>query len=265
MAVRPLQYRRAPVRLFRVARHAGEILEQLRAGVGHRARRRAAAEPRLVVRRLHRGHPADHRGVLRAAVLRAEDVVAAGLRGGEPHRVVAPGNDVRFHAEIRNEEAVDDVFRRHGQLHRTADRHVQLIELTGAVAVLQLPHPLLAHHVDLHRSLGRTGHVEEDLRAPEEHHHRDAERYERPQQLERDRAVDRLPHLVGVLAVVLEREHQDQHRNQQGEERRHGDEKEVQRVDLRRLLRRLLPERMEGSQTSSRYGSGCGPRSVARV
>ena len=106
--------------------------------------------------------------------------------------------------------------------------------------VLQLPHPLLADDVDFHRARGRTGHVEEDLRAPDEHHHRDAERDERPDSSSGIEPWMASPTSSVVLAVVLDREDDDQHRDQQGEERRHGDEKEVQRVDLRRLLGRLL-------------------------
>ena len=51
----------------------------------------------------------------------------------------------------------------------TPDRHVQLVDLALAGHVLDLPHPVLADHVDLHRVLGRHArHGEEELRAPDE-------------------------------------------------------------------------------------------------
>ena len=56
--------------------------------------------------------------------------------------------------------------------------------------------------------------------------------------------MDRLADLVVVLAVELDREHDDQERDERGEERRDRDQEEVQGIDLRCLLgRRLRKER----------------------
>ena len=71
-----------------------------------------------------------------------------------------------------------------------ADRHVQLVDLALAVEVLELPHPLLADDVDVERLVGRARHREEDARAPDEDHHRDEERDDRPGDLEHQAAVD---------------------------------------------------------------------------
>ena len=64
---------------------------------------------------------------------------------------VAAGHRVLLDAERGHVEAVDHVLGGHGQLHRAADRHVQLVDLALAVEVLHLPHPLLADDVDLQR------------------------------------------------------------------------------------------------------------------
>ncbi len=224
----------------RMAGVARELLEQLLARGDRRCGGRPAAEPRLEVGGLHRRDPADHPGVLRAAVLGAEEVVLAGLGRREPQRVVAAGNDVRLHAERGDEVAVDDVLGAHDQLHRPPDRHVQLVDLALPVHVLHLPHPLLADDVDLHRARRRTVEIEEDLRAPREHHHDDAERDERPEQLERERAVDGDADLVVVASAVLDGERDHEAGDEQREERRDGDHEEVDRVDLRRLRGRLL-------------------------
>ena len=82
-----------------------------------------------------------------------------------------------------------------------ADRDVQLVDLAHPVHVLDLPHPLLADDVDFGRADRRPGQVEEHLGAPDEHHHRDAERDDRPEQLQRQRPVDRRADLVLVLAL----------------------------------------------------------------
>ena len=77
--------------------------------------------------------------------------------------------------------------------HRRVDRHVQLVDLALPLAVLELPHPLLADGVDVERFVGHAAHEREvHARAPDEHHHREDERDARPDQLERQRPVNRL-------------------------------------------------------------------------
>jgi hypothetical protein len=43
-----------------------------------------------------------------------------------------------------------------GELYDPTGRHVELVNLTIAFRVLNLPHPLFANHVDLHSAGGRT-------------------------------------------------------------------------------------------------------------
>jgi hypothetical protein len=46
---------------------------------------------------------------------------------------------------------MNHVFRRHDQLDLAIDGHVQLVDLALPGRVLQLPHPLLADHVNFDR------------------------------------------------------------------------------------------------------------------
>ena len=96
-----------------------------------------------------------------------------GLVRLEPQLGVAPGNRVDLGAERREVQAVQHVLGADRDLDRPARRDVQLVDLALAFEVLELPHPLLADGVDVHRLVGRTAQVVEDRRAPAEHHHRD--------------------------------------------------------------------------------------------
>src|SRR5207253_2978420 len=82
--------------------------------------------------------------------------------------------------------------------------------------------------------------MEEELRAPDEHDHRDPKRDDRPEELERDRAVDGVADLIVVCAVELRREDGEKDRDERREERGDGDQEEIDGVDLRGLLGRLL-------------------------
>src|SRR3954466_8222811 len=68
-------------------------------------------QPVLVVLRLEDDHLAPHDRVPRAAVLRAEDLVAARRGRVEPDLRVPPGEHVHFDAELGDEEGVDHVAR----------------------------------------------------------------------------------------------------------------------------------------------------------
>ena len=263
LAVHAGQHRSPPLRVPHVAGMADEILKQLRARGDRRIVGPSAAQPRLEVRRLHRDDRSNHSRVFRAAVLGAEEVVLAGLCRREPHRVVAAGNDVGLHAERGDEVAVEHILGAHDQLHGAPDGHVQLVDLALPVHVLHLPHPLLADDEDLHRARGRTVEIEEHLGAPHEHHHRDAERDERPEQLQRQRSMDRDADLVVAPASILHRENDDEDGDEQREECRDGDHEEVDGIDLARLHGRLL--RKEWKVREHRLRTGLGARASRRA
>jgi len=121
---------------------------------------------------------------------RTEQVVASGRRRLEPDLHVAPGNDVGLHAKCRHEPVVDDVFRRRDQPDGAAGGNMQLVDLTLAVEMLELPHPLLPDDIDVdaRRPAGRDIAIVQ-ARAPDEDHHRDHERNHGPRELEDEVAV----------------------------------------------------------------------------
>src|SRR5215471_21503962 len=98
-------------------------------------------------------------------------MIPARLRRPEPDGGVAAGEHVALHTKRRNEKVMDDILAGHGELDVTADRHVELINLHLPFGVLELPHPLFADDVDLHRLWRRTLHGHEKARTPAEHHH----------------------------------------------------------------------------------------------
>src|SRR5579859_1500283 len=149
-----------------MARAASELLEQLLALCRHRSLSATAREPVLEIIRSHHRDPADHSRMLRAAIFRAEDVIASGLCRREPHVVVMPGHDVVLDPKCRYIEAVNDVFGSDAYSHRPAHRHMQLVDLALPFWILNLPHPLLADSVDQISVFRRRVRIVEDLRAP---------------------------------------------------------------------------------------------------
>ena len=75
---------------------------------------------------------------------------------------------------------------------RLAERHVQLVDLAPAVAVLELPHPLLGDHVDRQRVGRRRGTARRSRSAAQTKMPRKiSERRQRPGDLEARRAAAR--------------------------------------------------------------------------
>jgi hypothetical protein len=92
----------------------------------------------------------------------------------------------------------------------------------------------------IHRTDGRARQVEEHLGAPGEHHHGDAKRDDRPEQLERQRPVNRVTDLIVVPPAVLDGEEYDQRRDEHRKERGDRDHEEEDGVNLPCLGRRGL-------------------------
>ena len=86
--------------------------------------------------------------MIQTAVFGTEKVILAGLCRFEPKIRIAARDDVRLCSKGRNVEIMQHVLGRHRELYTTADRNVELIDLTLARLVLDLPHPLLADDVD---------------------------------------------------------------------------------------------------------------------
>src|SRR5260370_5036358 len=132
---------------------ADHRLEYLFALLRHAVFGTAAAQPIFIIGLGHDGYPADHTRVFRPAILGTEQMIAARLGGGEPHRVVAAGHYVMLDAKSRNEKAVDDVFRRQRYLHWPANGHVEFVNLTRSFRILNLPRPRLSNPVNATRIL----------------------------------------------------------------------------------------------------------------
>ena len=122
------------------------------------------------------------------------------------------------------------VLRGERHLDRRPYRHVQLVDLVLAVEVLELPHPPLGGGVNLERLVGRALQVEEHVCGPGEDHDRDEERNDRPGQLERNRPVNALADREWIACVVFRREEDHQDGDEHSEERRDGDDEEIQVV-----------------------------------
>ncbi len=168
--------------------------------------------------------------MLRAAVFRAEQVIPAGFGRAEPERDVAPGNDVGLDAECRDEHVVNHVLGGRNQTDVPADRNVQLVDLPLAVEMLELPHPLLADDVDVQGVVGGMGHREEHAGAPAEDDHRDEQRDHGPRDFEQQAAVNRYADGLGLAAVELDGEEDDEPRDEHREETRNAEQEEVKRV-----------------------------------
>ena len=170
--------------------------------------------------------------MLGAAVFGAKHLIRAWPCWLEPDLDEPAGNDVCLHAHRRNRKIMNDVFRRHDQLDRPTDRHVQLVDLALPGRMLHLPHPLFADDVNVQRLLGRAGHHEVHLRAPEKNDQRDEERHERPRRLQHESAVHLRAHIICMPAVKLHGEADDERGDLNGHDERQTDKEEVESIDL---------------------------------
>ena len=79
--------------------------------------------------------------------------------------------------------------------------------------MLELPHPLFADAVNIHRRLGRMHLLKEEHGSPGKDHHGDAQGHQSPEDFQGNRAVDLHRHGMFFFAV-LDGEDQDQQRHQ---------------------------------------------------
>src|SRR6266849_767713 len=124
-----------------------------------------------------------------AAIFGAEDVEAAGLCRLEPQSAIAIRQHVGLGAEVREKEAVNDVFRGHRDADGTANRHMQRVDLALSARMLKLPHPLLAGGIDVEGVVGNARELEVEPRSPNEGGHEKNERDDDPGQLQTFRGL----------------------------------------------------------------------------
>src|SRR4029077_18732947 len=115
-----------------------------------------AGKPGGVIHRLHDGDPSAHDCVICTAILLAEEVVAPGLGGTEPHGVVVARDNVHLDAKGGHGEIVNDILAGEDYLDVAADGNVQLVVFAKAGGLLDLPHPLLSYDVDIEGVHGHT-------------------------------------------------------------------------------------------------------------
>ncbi len=158
-------------------------------------------------------------------------MIAAGLVGGEPHGVVMARHHIVLDAQRGDEEAVDHVFGRQRDLHWPAYGNVQFVDLALAARILELPHPLLAHHVNIHRVGRGNGVQKEDLGAPPEEgeHHQEGD--DGPGDFQPQRAVDGLRNFIAA-APVLDRKDEDHAEDEHRHHHAHQRQVDIQVIDV---------------------------------
>src|SRR5437660_751440 len=144
------------------------------------------------------------------AILSAEEVIGAGLCRFEPLTRVSTGHDVCLDAKGGHKKVVDCIFRGHNELDLASDGNVKFVNLTLPCGVLNLPHPLLTHHINLIRVPGRSRLFEIELSTPGKHAHGNDKGNHRPEYLQCVGAGDRPRNFVWRAAAVLnDKEDQD--------------------------------------------------------
>src|SRR3954469_22035258 len=97
-----------------------------------------ARQPSFVVGRLKHHDAPGHARMIGAAILCAEKMEGARLSRLECHVLEAARPDIALDAKRRQEEAVNDILRRHDQPDRAAQRSVQLVDLALTAGMLHL-------------------------------------------------------------------------------------------------------------------------------
>ena len=174
-------------------------------------------------------------------------MIGSGHGGFKPDGCIAAGNRLALHAEGGNGKTVKYILRDQRQLHRAARGHVQRVDLVLPARMLGLPHPLLAHHVDVHGVGRRREDAKINQRAPNEHHQKQPQWNDRPCGFQQRRAFDLHGNRMALLVVENREAHDQQNHNRQSDQT-HQHHEEKQRVHLRRNLRRLRRKEREVRQ-----------------
>src|SRR5258708_22217344 len=140
--------------------------------------------------------------MIHAAVFGAEEVITSGLGRFEPFSRVPPGHDVGLDPKSGYEHVVNHILCGHDQFDLASDRHVQLVDLALAGAVLKLPHPLFSDHINFECVCRWAILPIEKAGAPKEEAHRNQQRNYRPECFQPVRAFDRPRNLEGVAPAI---------------------------------------------------------------
>src|SRR5437588_6265659 len=99
--------------------------------------------------------------------------------------------------------------------------------------MLNLPHPLLSHGIDIHCLLGNSRVCNVETRPPREHHQRDQKRYDGPRDLKTYSFVDLFCN-PSFLTSILDGEKKNESKDQDGKEGRDSEQKEIKKVHASR-------------------------------
>ena len=183
-----------------------------------------------------------------AAVLGAEDLVPPGRGGIEPGLRVPARQDVLLDAEFRHVERMDDVAGSHQQADVASRRDPQDVDRVGAVRIGELPHPLLAHHVDVHRVGGWRLLAHELAVSEEEPEGEEAERNADEERLHPHRRLDVRGGLRLGAAAVADEEEDGGEAHRCGHHEGGEDDEVVQPVDVAGERRRLIGQEEQLAQ-----------------
>ena len=109
---------------------------------------------------------------------------------------------------------------------------MKLVDLTLAVGVLKLPHPLAADDEYFQRIIGRARHRKVNFRAPDKHDHGQGERDHRPGDFQRKIVVDQAGGMFFAGPVmILNGKVNDRAENEQRKKSADHYEKKINRID----------------------------------
>ena len=117
---------------------------------------------------------------------------------------------------------------------------MQLIDFAPSFGMLDFPHPLLAHDVNVQSIWRRLMVAHEQTGTPREHHYRQAERYDSPEQLQAEVALDRDGYGSLGEAAVSDCEIENEHENNCRKEAADGNQEDEKRVDASCYSRGLI-------------------------
>src|SRR5437899_2745371 len=117
---------------------------------------------------------------------------------------------------------------------------MQFIDFAPSFGMLDFPHPLLPHDVNVQSIWRRLMVAHEQTCAPCEHQHGQAERYDSPQQFQAEVALDRDGYGSLGEAAVSDCEIENEDENNCRKEAADGNQEDEKRVDACRYRRGLI-------------------------
>ena len=233
-----------------MASRAAEAREQSSALRDQIAGGALAREPSRKVRLAHDDDRADHSGMSGPAELSAEEVEDARLGRPKAGLDIPPWQDVLLDAKGRHRERMDDVLRSHIEPHRLVHRHVKRVDLSRAVRVLDLPHPLLGDNVDLHRVAWRQKLRHFVRPGPPKQHQESEQSGAGPSDLEFMLDERRQGSALGGRAApIADRENDNEGEDEKDNSAGYCEQREIERVGLRREGRGLTRQERDHARS----------------